>query len=318
MTRPEPDKAPAGRQAAAPPPAAGTYRTVREILGWTQEHFRKLGLPSWRLDAELLLAETLGVSRLELYTGHDRPVEPRERVTFREMVKRRSRREPVAYIIRRKEFFSLSFEVDPAVLVPRPETEHLVDAVLTALASRPRSPAEPAVPPRVLDLGTGSGNIAVAVAVHHPEVLVDAVDISAAALEVARRNARRHGVESRIRFHSGDLLAPLGEVAWDVIVSNPPYVRAREFEGLMPDVRIYEPREALVDVKSETSDGLGFYREIARSVASRLADNGSAIVEVGDGQAGDVAAVLRAAGLASIRTVRDLAGIERVVVGSRG
>lgn len=296
------------------PRSPPTLRTVGEILAWTQSRFQELDLPSARLDAELLLAHVLGSSRLDLYTGYHAPVEANERAAYRELVKRRARREPVAYLIGTKEFFSLELEVSPAVLIPRPETEHVVEAALAELP--PDSGSETGDGPLVLDLGTGSGNIAIAVAHDRPDVRVAAVDSSREALEVARRNAARHGVDGRIRFLEGDLFEGLGpdDGPYRVIASNPPYVRGDEFDRLMPDVRDHEPRQALVDGKSRNGDGLGFYRDIARSAATRMAPGGALVLEVGDGQAAEVRSILEAAGLRPYRTVADLAGIDRVVV----
>jgi release factor glutamine methyltransferase len=304
-----------------------TVWTVAELLKWTEGHFQRLGLPSPRLDAEILLAKVLGRTRVELYTGYGMLVQPEERARFRVFVERRSRREPVAYITGRREFFSLAFEVSPAVLVPRPETEHLVEAVLKEIAASDESPngsgtadeapVAPSPPLRILDLGTGSGCIAVAIAVKAPLATVDAVDSSGAALEVARRNAETHGVEGRVRFFQGDLLAalPADILPYRAIVSNPPYVSAAELESLMDDVRLHEPREALLDTKS--ADGLGFYRAIARGVAPHLEPGGILAVEVGAGQAASVRDIFGAGGWSHRETIRDYAGIERVIVVAR-
>jgi len=290
--------------------------TVARLLEWTENYFRSLGLPTPRLDAEILLASALECTRLDLYTGYQRLVEPRERARFRALVERRARREPVAYLMGRREFYSLSFEVSPSVLIPRPETEHLVELALDALKGR--SPADGA--PRVLDLGTGSGNLAVAIAVNAPQVLVDAVDSSAPALEVAGRNAQAHGVADRVSFFLGDLFEPLrvrgGSYA--AIVSNPPYVARAEIEGLMPDVRDHEPREAYLDTKSPDGDGLGFYRAIAGEAAAYIEPTGILGVEVGFGQAPRVVEIFNARGWNLRRVIKDYGGIERVVAAAPG
>lgn len=292
-------------------PDRRSYRTVGDLLSWTEGHFRRLGIATPRLDAELLLASVLGVGRLELYTGYGQLVEPDERRRFRELVKRRARREPVAYLLGEKEFYSLAFRVTAAVLIPRPETEHLVDEALDIL--RPRTAQRPL---RVLDLGTGSGNVAISIAVHCPEALVDAVELSPGALAVAEENVRRHGVERRVRLLEGDFFEPLEgqRELYQVIVSNPPYVSAQEMAELMPDVRLHEPREALVPAGSAGGDGLGAYRTIAARVRQFLAPSGRLLVEVGEGQAPEVARMLQAAGLGSRRTARDYGGHDRVVV----
>ncbi|MBI4600517.1 MAG: peptide chain release factor N(5)-glutamine methyltransferase [Planctomycetes bacterium] len=295
-----------------------TVWTVQELLQWTADYFQRLGLPSARLDAEVLLAEALGKRRIELYTGYHMLVEPEERARFRAFVERRARREPVAYITGRREFYSLSFEVSPAVLVPRPETEHVVDAALARLKA-PRPEGSASGPRRALDLGTGSGCIAVAIAANAPEVEVDAVDLSPEALAVARRNAEAHGVAARVRLHEGDLFAavPPGAGPHEVIASNPPYISAAEYERLMDDVRLHEPRAALLDLKSPASDGLGSYRVIAAEAPARLEPGGLLAVEVGMGQAAAVRAILVAAGLVLGETLRDYGGIERVVTALR-
>ena len=293
-----------------------TIWTIAELLRWTEGHFRKLGLPTPLLDAEILLANALETTRLRLYTEYQKLVEPEERARFRALVERRSRREPVAYITGRREFYSLELEVGPAVLVPRPETEHLVEVTLAELKSR-SSGSET----RILDLGAGSGNIAIAIAVNAPGIRIDAVDSSRAALEVAARNARVHGVDDRIRFHEGDFLAgaPAGAL-YDIVVSNPPYIPLREYESLMADVRLHEPREALIDTRSPGGDGLGFYRELAAGVHALARPGALVAVEVGapaspgaPSPAAEVAELFTSAGLRHERTVRDLAGIERVV-----
>ena len=287
--------------------------TVAELLQWTGGLFERLGFPTPRLDAELLLAKALGTTRLGLYLAYERPADPQERACFRELVKRRSRREPVAYLIGQREFYSLSLEVTPAVLIPRPETEHLVEFAIDSLEGRSQDPT------RLLDLGTGSGNIAIAVAANAPQVRVDAVDSSAAALEVARRNAVRHGVGERIVFHLGDLFRalPPGSGPYFAILSNPPYVSRHDFEELMDDVRLHEPREALCDLRTEEGDGLSFYRAMAAEGGAFLEDGGYFAVEVGAGQAGPVAEIFTAAGWNIHRRISDYSKIERVLVAGK-
>jgi len=287
--------------------------TVAELLQWTEGYFTRLSLPTPRLDAEILLARALGCTRLDLYTGYQRPVDSEERARFRELVKRRARREPVAYLVGQREFYSLSFEVTPAVLIPRPETEHLVEFALKELGSlKARSSSSL----RVLDLGTGSGNIAIAVAVNAPWVHVDAVDSSARALEIARRNALRHGVADRVCFYLGDLLAPLpgGSPPYVSILSNPPYVSKTDYASLMDDVRLYEPPAALCDSKSEGGDGLGYYRAMAAGCSAYVDPQGFLAVEVGAGQAAAVAEIFDLARWKLANIIADYAGIDRVVV----
>ncbi len=290
---------------------AKRFWTVGDLLAWTEEHFKKLGFATPRLDAELLLACAMGTSRLELYTGYRKVVEASERARFRSLVARRSRREPVAYILGTKEFYSLALEVSPAVLIPRPETELLVDRILAEAKKWPLEPGSRA-PPRILDIGTGSGNIAIALAVQLKEARITAVDLSPEALEVARRNARRHGVEERIEFVQGDLFPePAAPEPFRAVVSNPPYVAASEFPRLMRDVRDFEPELALVDRKS--GSGLGFYHAIAPGVRKRLAPHGLLALEIGDSQAKAVERLLRESGWLRLQVTSDYAGIPRVI-----
>lgn len=298
----------------APLPSGKPDRTwtVGDLIVWTEQHFRKLGLVSPRLDAELLLARVMGLDRIELYTGWGQVVEAPERSAFRELVLRRSRREPVAYILGAREFYSLSLEVSPAVLIPRPETEVLVERAIEDLRARCGER-----PVSVLDLGTGSGNIATAIAVNLPLARVTAVDRSAEALKIARRNAARHGVEDRVTFLEGDLFEPLEAPGHsgsrhDAIVSNPPYVSSREYPDLMRDVREYEPPSALLDGKG--GSGLGFYREIVASAPRFVAPGGLLAVEVGEAQARVVERLVGESGWHAPHAVADYAGIARVVL----
>lgn len=284
--------------------------TARELLDWTEGYFRQRDIPSARLDAELLLASVLGVDRLGLLTKEfEQVVDDEARAVFRDFVKRRGLKEPVAYLTGEKEFYSLPFKVTPAVLTPRPETEHLVDE---ALAIAPDAA-------RILDLGTGSGNIAVALAANLPGARVTAVDISPQALELARENAELNNVATRIDFIPGDLCAALddGTPPFDLIVSNPPYIAGAEEETLMDDVRLFEPRIALIDSRSPESDGLGFYRAILDQIAGRLAENGTLIVEVGEKQGAKVINMFEEAGFTKTSITRDYAKVPRIISGQR-
>jgi release factor glutamine methyltransferase len=288
--------------------------TVGDLLQWTEDYFRRLELPSPRLDAELLLAHALGATRLDLYTQYQKMVEPAERSRFRALVERRARHEPVAYITGRREFYGLSFEVTPAVLIPRPETEHLVEAALEEV--KRLGPGGDAI--RVLDLCTGSGNVAVAIAVNAASAAVTATDRSEGALEVARRNAARLGVAGRVSFHRGDLFdaLPPSEPPFGILVANPPYIPLAERETLMADVRLHEPGEALFDTRSPAGDGLGHYRALAAGSRARTKPGGLIAVEVGgggSGQAAPVREIFAAAGHSLERTIKDYGGIERVL-----
>jgi release factor glutamine methyltransferase len=225
--------------------------TIGRLLKWTADHFRQHGSDSPRLDAEVLLAHARSCQRIELYTAFDEIAGDQLRSEYRQLVKRRSEGVPVAYLVGRKEFYSLSFQVSPDVLIPRPETEHLIVALLdkaksSALSTPHFAPGEGAAL-QIADVGTGSGILAVCAAKHLPRAQVTAVDISAAALAVARQNAAALGVADRITFVESDLLAALPEDGlFDFVLSNPPYVGEEEFAQLERDVREHEPRLALV------------------------------------------------------------------------
>ena len=280
---------------------------VRPLIEAAEQMLRHAGVESPRLDAELLLAAAAGVARIELLSRVV-AVDETARARFAQLVARRAAREPLAYILGRKEFYSLELEVGPGVLIPRPETEILVEVSLEELGRRRD--------PRVLDVGTGSGAIALAIAAGLPSARVVATDVSAGALAVARRNLERLGMAERIEIRLADCFAvmdggkPLG--LFDLIVCNPPYVRDGEIEGLQAEVSRYEPRITLAG----GSDGLDFYRLLARGARQHLAAGGKIAVEVGAGQAADVAAIFRASGLSEITMRNDLSGISRVVCAS--
>ena len=262
------------------------------------------GIESSRLDAQLLLAAAAGVTREAAVTGSIE-LSAATLEKFDAMLARREKREPIAYILGHKEFYSLDFEVTPAVLIPRPETESVVSAALESIAGQASA--------RVLDIGTGSGAIATAIAVNAPTARVTAVDISADAIAVAARNAQRHRVEDRVTFRRADCFDVLDRGpaldAFDVIVSNPPYLDDEEIARLEPDVRDYEPRFAL----SAGSDGLDVLRRIATDAPRHLAADGELIVEIGAGHAGEVMNVIVRAGLQVVSMINDFAGHPRVV-----
>ncbi len=282
--------------------------TVGRLLTWTTDWLASRGSESPRLDAEVLLAFVRGCQRIALYTAFDVPVNDDERARFRGLVKRRGEGEPVAYLVGNKEFFSLPFGVSPAVLIPRPETEGLVIRVIDIC----QSAGEQA---RIVDVGTGSGAIAVTLAKRMPRAAFVATDISPAALAVARDNATRHGVADRIKFVECDLLdAPAAAGPWDVIVSNPPYVREDEFDALPRDVRLHEPRTALVSGPT----GVEVIGRLAAAAAKTLAPGGWLLVEVGPSTATAAEQVIAAhAELEPEPTLKDLAGLPRIVQARR-
>ncbi len=280
-----------------------TGSSVREALNASVDALRAVGVEDPRLDAELLLGEAMGCGRAALMADGAPEVPAPAARAFGEMVRRRLRREPVAYILGRKGFRNLELMVDRRVLIPRPETELLVELALQLQ------------PQRVLDVGTGSGAIALAVADELPECAVTAADTSAGALEVACANAERLGLTERVRFVEGTL--PEGE--FDLVLANLPYVAERAWASLQPEVTQWEPREALL----AGPDGLAAYRafipDCGRAFPSIGGKSSAAVaVEVGNGQAGAVAALMEESGSEGVETRRDLAGIERIVIGRVG
>ncbi len=280
--------------------------TVLELLRWTTAHFAERGIPSARLDAECLLAFALGADRLRLYLEFDRPVGETERAAFRELVRRRGTdRVPLAYLTGEREFWSLRLAVTPEVLSPRPETETLVSVALDLIPGREGEY-------RVLDLGTGSGAVALALAAERPKALLTVTDISAAALRVARSNAERHGVQQRLRFAEGSLFQPVAGECYDLVVSNPPYVAEADQAALAPELG-HEPSEALFG----GPDGLAVLRPLVAGLPAVLTCSGAAAVEVAPDQAEAVAGGFEAAGFGEVRIHCDLGGQSRVVAGRR-
>ncbi len=253
--------------------------TVLEIIQRSAEFLGGKGIDSPRLQSELLLAYALRVPRLKLYLDFERALTPAELETVRQLVKRRSKREPLQHIIGSASFCGLEILVNAQVLIPRPETELLAERAWHFLNSLP---ANTSAPLEALDFGTGSGCLALALAAHCPCALISASDISPAALAVARRNAEFHQLAARIRFFEGDGFGALPpEARFDLIVSNPPYIPSAEIDTLPPEVRDYDPRIAL----DGGPDGLDFYRLLAGHAAASLRPGGRIMVEFGDGQA---------------------------------
>ncbi len=278
--------------------------TVRRVVAWMAEDLAARGVDSARLDAELIVAKALDCDRVRLYMDLDRPLVDAELSAIRELLRRRRAREPMAYLLGYREFYGRRFTVDRRVLVPRPETELLVERALLHLRGEGR-PAEP----HVVDVGTGSGAIAVTLAAEHAGLQVDAVDLSEEALQVARANAERHEVHERVRFHVGDLLAPLpAGRRYDLIVANLPYVAEADLDGLQPEVAQWEPRLAL----SGGPDGLDLVRRLLEQLPGRLRSGGWVLLEIGAEQGQAVHELLRAAGLRRVAVHPDLAGRPRI------
>jgi release factor glutamine methyltransferase len=285
-----------------------TVWTIKALLTWTTKHFAELGLESPRLDAELLLAHALDCKRIDLLVRYDEEPTPDQRKQFRTLVEGRKKHTPTAYLIGRREFYLLPFTVTPAVLIPRPDTEALVQAAIDFLKGRPT--------PQVLDLGTGSGCVAVAVAHNAKAATLTAVDVSPEAAAVARANAVANGVADRLTVVVGDLFAPLPpDARYDLILSNPPYIPPADIETLAPEVRDHEPRLAL----DGGPDGLAFYRRIVTEGVDRLTPDGCVMVEIGHTQEAAVRQLFDVgSGWTVGPTIKDRAGRPRVVTARGG
>jgi release factor glutamine methyltransferase len=279
--------------------------TVRRLLGWTTQHFEKHRLDAPRLTAELLLAHVLGLSRVRLYTDLDRPLQRSELGTFRGLIERRTAGEPVQYLTGTREFSGRTFRVDARVLIPRPETELLVEAVLGACANLATL--------RLLDVATGSGCIAVTLAAERPEATVVAVDIDAGCCAVAQANADALGVASRVDVRQGDLFAPVaGEPAFQVVVSNPPYVRSGDLVGLQLEVQ-REPQRAL----DGGPEGLDVVARLVEGAFDYLVPEGLLALEIGEEQGAAVRDLLLGRGYERVRIAPDLERRDRMAFGTR-
>lgn len=294
--------------------AQGDVWTVRRLLEWTSGFFARKDVDSPRLSAELLLAHVLGVPRIKLYTDYERPLTDEQLTAFRELVRRAAEQEPIAYLTGTAHFFNLEFHVTRDVLIPRPDTETIVENVLQL--SRNQAGMEA---PRVLDLCTGSGCIAAAVAHHMKAATVIATDISDKACEVARENLRRLGLDSRVTVLQGDLYAAMSKTVdiqpFDLILSNPPYIPSGDIAKLDRSVRDYEPHQAL----DGGADGLEVLRRILAGAPDRLKPGGRVFAEIQFDQ-GEAAKAVAAeqVGLNDIRVLKDYAGRERVLTARRG
>ncbi len=280
--------------------AGGQVWTIGAMLKWSEQYFGSHGAETPRLDAEVLLSYLLGQKRIYLYVHFDQPLTADELARYRELVKRRAAGEPVAYICGEKEFMGLAFKVTPAVLVPQPDTEILVESVIERLKGKTA---------HIADICTGSGAIALALAHYLPEASLAATEISTEALAIAKDNAEKLKLSERVEFREGDLLSPLSGETFDAIVSNPPYIPSGEIPGLPREVQA-EPKLAL----DGGADGLDFYRRLVGESAARLKDGGFLAVECGDTQAEEIAAMAKNGGFGKTEIVRDLADKERVVV----
>jgi release factor glutamine methyltransferase len=278
--------------------------SVRRVLTWAAEDLKKRGYESARLEVELLLGRVLGLDRIGLIMQSERPLAPAELGSFRELFKRRRTGEPIAYLLGEREFYGISLRVDSRVLVPRPDSERLVDVALER--TRVRSMLGSA-----LDLCTGSGCIAIAFARSRPTWSVTASDISADALAVATDNAHRTGAIRNVRLVQGSLFEAVSGQCFDLVTANPPYIPAGDIAGLPVDVRDFEPRLAL----DGGADGLDLVRDIARQAPQHLTPGGLLALEIGFDQGAATVRILEDAGFGDVQLARDLGGRDRVVSG---
>jgi release factor glutamine methyltransferase len=280
--------------------------TILKLLEWTTSYFKSREVESPRASAEILLAYALHLNRIDLYLRYDQPLCNNELERYKALIKRRARREPVAYILGAKEFWSLELEVTPDVLIPRPETESLVETALGVLAGDLHM-----APGRILDLGTGCGAIALALASREPQHLFFASDIFKAATRIAKQNAKRHALDDRIHFFVGDWMEPLqGKTKlFDLIISNPPYVPSGGIPELQPEIYKYEPLSAL----DGEEDGLGCLRKIIGAAHRLLKPRGSLVLEIGYDQKVAVQRVIERCGkYEEVVFSRDYSGMDRV------
>ncbi|MDY6951623.1 MAG: peptide chain release factor N(5)-glutamine methyltransferase [Thermodesulfobacteriota bacterium] len=282
--------------------------TILKLLKWTTDYFKSHQIEHPRAASEILLAHALGMARVDLYIQYDRPLEPQELEVFKGFIQRRLKREPVAYIVGEKGFWSLDLTVTPDVLIPRPETETLVEAALSLLP-----PEGPSRPLRILDLGTGSGAVAIALATERAGHRYYAIDSSYKAVAVAQHNAQRHGVEGDISFFQGHWFEALQEDrgrGFDLIVSNPPYVSQQDYETLPSEISQYEPPQAL----DGGADGLDAIRLIIEKAPGHMASGGWLLLEMGYDQAASIERLMAASGAyRDVSVIKDYSGLDRVV-----
>lgn len=280
--------------------------TVRDVVAWTTDDLKKRGVDSARVDADLIVAQVLGLDRVRVLLAGERELGEDELLRIRALVKRRRVFEPIAYLRGEREFYGHRFLVDARVLIPRPDTETLVEVGLQRLRGHDLGG-------RVLDLCTGSGCVAVSLKLERKTLTVDAVDLSEGAVAVARDNAQRLGAVWNVRFAVGDLFAPLGapSARYDLVTANPPYIAAGEIPTLQPDIKDHEPRLAL----DGGADGLALVRRIVAECPRWLRPGGALAMEIGAGQADEVRSLFESAGFTDVRAAKDYGGIERVVSG---
>lgn len=279
--------------------------TIKKLLDWTTEYFKKYSIEWPHLEAEILLAHTLKLKRIELYIHFERVLIPEELSKFKGFILRRSKHEPIAYITGIQPFMSLDFKVNTSVLIPRPETEKLVEVTIDLVKEFDKS--------KILDIGTGCGNIAITLAKYIPESTVLGIDSSEEAIEIANENAKVHKVEERCHFMRGDLY-PQDDKKFNLIVSNPPYIPTAQIDTLAKDIKDYEPRTALDGGK----DGLDCIRAVIDGPGNKLESKGHIAIEIGINQYAEVAKMIENNGnFEKPKVIKDHSGIERVVIAKK-
>jgi release factor glutamine methyltransferase len=283
--------------------------TISSLLDWTTLYFTKHKIENPHLEAEILLAHALNIKRIDLYVQHERVLNEEELAAFKKLIIRRIKNEPIAHIIGYKPFISLDFIVSSDVLIPRPETEHVVEVVIDIIKAGQNKSI------KILDIGTGSGAIAVSLAYYTKNSFVTATDVSPKALQLAKQNAAKHGVSDRIKLLQGNLFEPLnGSDVFDIIVSNPPYIPTGEIPSLQNEIKNFEPIKAL----DGGADGLDYYRKIMSKIDPFLKPEGYIVLEVGMAQAEEVSGIIRSKQIfAEPKIYEDYAGIKRVVEARR-
>ena len=277
--------------------------TVLEAINLSTEFLEKKEIESPRINAELLLAHALNCKRLDLYLSYDRPLNEDEVKVYREFIRRRIKSEPLQYIIGKVEFYGIEFNVNPSVLIPRQETEILVETIINSVNKDGSL--------KILDIGVGSGNISISLAKHLPYSKITATDISEQALETAKANAEMNNVLEKINFIKHDILSHNLNDEFDIVVSNPPYISREEFPQLKDELKVYEPQNALTDF----SDGLNYYRIISSKAKEFVKSKGKIFFEVGQGQVEDVKRILAENNFNEISIVKDYLKIDRVISG---
>lgn len=282
--------------------------TVLESLDLSSKYLTEKGIESARMNAELLLSHILSCKRLDLYLRFNQPLNKKETDVYREYITRRANSEPYQYIVGDAEFYGLKFFVDRNVLIPRQDTEILIDVILEKFSTESDL--------KILDIGTGSGNIPISLAINLLESKIISIDISHKAIKVAEKNRELHNLKSRVGFIKSDILTDSLEKynhTFDIVVSNPPYITSKDMADLQREVIDFEPRGALTD----DGDGLKFYREISKKAKNLLVESGMLFFEVGEGQAEAVKEIMLKNGFTNIKIKKDLAEIKRVVSGVR-